>query len=121
MNAYSGNNGRAAILNNRDGANVIYTAGNARNGDDPQPEGIVLGAGAQIITPETRAIVAQQPGLPTPVASFNITQLGAAHDKLGKDDNFRGLTIFDDVLYYTKGSAGNGVNTVYFVDTSGQA
>jgi hypothetical protein len=120
-NAYSGNNGRAAILNNSDGANVIYTAGNAGNGDDPQPEGIVLGAGAQIITPEVKAIVAQQPGPPTPVASFNITQLGAAHDKIGKDDNFRGLTIFDDVLYYTKGSGGNGVNTVYFVDTSGDA
>jgi len=25
------------------------------------------------------------------------------------------------VLYYTKGSGGNGVNTVYFVDTTGQA
>ena len=120
-NAYSGNNGRAAILNNANGANVIYTAGNAGNGDDPQPDGVVLGAGAQIMTPEVKAIVAQQPGLPAPVASFNITQLGAPHDKIGKDDNFRGLTIFDDVLYYTKGSGGNGVNTVYFVDTSGEA
>ena len=49
-NAYSGNNGRAAILNN-DGANVFYTAGNAGNGSNPQPDGIILGAGAQIITP----------------------------------------------------------------------
>jgi len=31
-NAYSGNNGRAAILNNADGANVVYTSGNAGNG-----------------------------------------------------------------------------------------
>jgi hypothetical protein len=31
------------------------------------------------------------------------------------------MTIFDDVLYYTKGSGGNGVNTVYFVDTTGHA
>src|SRR4029077_13890016 len=31
---------------------------------------------------------------------------------------FRGLTIFNNVIYYTKGSGGNGVNTVYFVDPS---
>src|ERR1700733_14427368 len=31
-NAYSGNNGRAAILNNTNGANFYYTAGNAGNG-----------------------------------------------------------------------------------------
>jgi hypothetical protein len=29
------------------------------------------------------------------------------------------LTIFNNALYYTKGSGGNGVNTVYFVDTTG--
>ena len=34
-NAYSGNNGRAAILN--DAANVIYTAGNAGNGSAFRP------------------------------------------------------------------------------------
>ena len=34
-NAYSGNNGRAAILDNTGGANVIYTAGNAGNGGQP--------------------------------------------------------------------------------------
>ncbi len=120
-NAYSGNNGRAAMLHNTEGAHVVYTAGNAGNGSDPQPEGIIIGAGAQIMTPEVKAEVAQNPGTPTPVASFNITQLGFAHDKIGKDTNFRGLTIFNDVLYYTKGSGGNGVNTVYFVDTTGHA
>jgi len=118
-NAYSGNNGRAAILNNSNGANLLYTAGNAGNGGNPQPDGIIIGAGAQILTPQTEALVAQDPGLPTPVGSFNITQLGDAADKIGKDTNFRGLTIFNNVLYTTKGSGGNGVNTVYFVDTSG--
>ena len=63
--------------------------------------------------------MAQKPGAPTPVASFNITQLGDPVDKIGKDTNFRGLTVFNNVLYYTKGSGGNGVNTVYFVDTTG--
>jgi hypothetical protein len=109
-NAYSGNNGRAAIFNNINGANFFYTAGNAGNGSNPQPNGIIVGAGAQFITPGTK------PGIPMPLASFNITQLGDPHDKIGKDDNFRGLTIFNNVVYYTKGSGGNGVNTVYFVD-----
>ena len=116
-NAYSGNNGRAAILNSS--ANVVYTSGNAGNGGNPQPDGIIIGAGAQILTPEVKAEVAQSPGLPTPVGSFSITQLGDALDKVGKDTNFRGLTIFDNVIYYTKGSGGNGVNTVYFVDSTG--
>jgi hypothetical protein len=120
-NAYSGNNGRAAILNDSHGANVLYTAGNAGNGSNPQPDGVILGAGAQIMTASRRPERVQSPGQPTPVGSFNVTQLGDAPDKIGKDTNFRGLTIFDNVLYYTKGSGGNGVNTVYFVDTTGKA
>jgi len=115
-NAYSGNNGRAAIFNNLDGANFYYTSGNAGNGGTPQPDGIIIGAGAQIMTPSSEPLVAQMPGMPTPVASFNVTQLGDKPDKIGKDDNFRGLTIFNNVLYYSKGSGGNGVNTVYWVD-----
>ena len=118
-NAYSGNNGRAAILNNTNGANFFYTAGNAGNGANPQPDGIIIGAGTQIITPEVKALVAQKPGDPTPVGSFSITQLGDTADKVGKDTNFRGLTIFNNVLYTTKGSGSNGVNTVYFVDSTG--
>ena len=120
-NAYSGNNGRAAILNNTDGANFFYTSGNAGNGGNPQPDGIIIGAGAQIISPETKALVAQNPGSPTPVGSFSITQLGDSADKIGKDTNFRGLTISNNVIYTTKGSGGNGINTVYFIDTTGQA
>jgi len=116
-NAYSGNNGRAAILNADD--EVLYASGNAGNGSNPQPNGVILGAGAQILTPQVNPLVTQSPGLPTPVGSFNITQLGDAPDKIGKDTNFRGLSIFNNVIYYTKGSGGNGVNTVYFVDTSG--
>jgi hypothetical protein len=84
-NAYSGNNGRAAILNNSDGANVIYTAGNAGNGGNPQPDDIILAAGLQIMDPQVKALVAQNPALPTPVGSFNITQLGNKADKIGKD------------------------------------
>ena len=115
-NAYSGNNGRAVIQNNVNGANFFYTAGNAGNGGNPQPDNIIIAAGAQTIDPQIKALTAQRPGLPTPVASFNVTQLGHKPDKIGKDDNFRGLTIFNNVLYYSKGSGGNGVNTVYWVD-----
>jgi hypothetical protein len=118
-NAYSGNNGRAAILNNTNGTHLLYTAGNAGNGSDPQPPGIIIGAGAQIMTEQTKPLVEQDPGLPTPVGSFSISQLGLKADKVGKDTNFRGLTIFNNVVYFTKGSGGNGINTVYFVDASG--
>ena len=82
---------------------------------------MIIGAGAQIINPEVKALVAQNPGSPTPVGSFSITQLGDSADKVGKDTNFRGLTIFDNVVYTTKGSGGNGINTVYFIDTTGLA
>lgn len=120
-NAYSGNNGRAAMLNNSWGNDVYYAAGNAGNGANPQPTNVVLGAGAQLITPVDAPEADQTPGLPTSVGSFSVTQLGDKADKVGKDDNFRGMTIFNNVLYYTKGSGGNGVNTVYFVDTTGTA
>jgi len=118
-NAYSGNNGRAAIYN--DDVDAFYTAGNAGNGSNPQPNGVVLGAGAQWIPYVGVPEADQNPGLPTPVGSFSVTQLGDTADKVGKDTNFRGLTVFDNVVYLTKGSGGNGVNTVYFVDTTGKA
>lgn len=118
-NSYSGNNGRAALLN--ESADVVYMAGNAGNGSSPQPNGIIAGTGAQILTPSTLAEIAQFPGAPTPVGSFNITQVGDKADKIGKDTNFRGLTVFNNVIYYTKGSGSNGINTVYFLDTTGTA
>ena len=119
-NAYSGNNGRAAILNNVGGANVHYMSGNAGNGGKPQPVGVITGAGAQISTPSNLPLSAQpDPGAPTPLGSFSITEVGDAADKVGKDTNFRGLTVFNNVVYLTKGSGGNGINTVYFIDTTG--
>jgi hypothetical protein len=120
-NAYSGNNGRSAILNNSNGADVFYTAGNAGDGSNPQPDGVVLGAGAQFITPSSAPESFQNVAAPTPLASFSVTELGDKADKIGKDDNFRGMTIFNDVVYFTKGSGSNGVDTVYFLDTTGTA
>jgi hypothetical protein len=42
-----------------------------------------------------------------------------AADKTGKDANFRGLTIFNNTLYVSKGSGSNGVNSVYQVGAAG--
>ena len=103
-NAYSGNNGRSAILNDLDGNDIFYTAGNAGNGSNPQPDGVILGAGAQIIDEVRAPEDSQSPGQPAPLASFNVTELGDKADKIGKDDNFRGMTVFHNVVYYTKGS-----------------
>ena len=48
-----------------------------------------------------------------------IGRLEFGKDKPGKDTNFRGLTIFDNTVYISKGSGGNGINTVYQVGGQG--
>lgn len=107
-NAYSGNNGRAAIKANW----LYYTTGNANNGG-LTPTNVITSTGVELLVP------GQAPGVPTQIGTFTIAQYGYAADKPGKDNNFRGLTIFDDTLYVTKGSGSNGLNTVYQVGTGG--
>jgi uncharacterized protein (TIGR03437 family) len=115
-NSYSGNNGRAAILAN----GLYYMAGNANNGGGT-PANIVTTAGIQM------AVAGQPASMPAvDVGTFSITQVNDpstgmpyASDKLGKDNNFRGLTLFNNTLYTTKGSGSNGVNTVYQVGATG--
>ena len=119
-NAYSGDNGRAAITNDENGQDLIYAAGNAGQSSSPPP-GVVSSTGAQFITPSSLPEADQNPGQPTPLGSFNITELGDKGDKATKDNNYRGIAVNDNVLYYTKGSGGNGVDTVYFIDTTGTA
>jgi hypothetical protein len=53
------------------------------------------------------------------IGNFSITQYGYAADKPGKDNNFRGLTIAGNTLFVSKGSGGNGINTVYQVGLAG--
>ena len=118
-NAYSGNNPRAAILN--PATNTLFSAGNAGNGSKPEPQGVVVGTGSQILSPNNGPESGQSPGASTPLGVFNIVQTGAAADTAAKDTNFRGLTVSDNVVYMTKGSGSNGVNTVYFLDTTGAA
>ncbi|WP_246576395.1 hypothetical protein [Actinospica durhamensis] len=120
-NAYSGDNGRAAILNNATGQ--YYTAGNSNNGTGTSVSGLISGTGAQLVTASRAPEQEQQPGAPTPVGGFSVTELPGVTkaDKLGKDTNFAAVAEYDNVLYYTKGSGSNGVDTVYFVDTTGTA
>jgi hypothetical protein len=128
VNTYSGNNGRAAILDSTN--NQYFLAGNAGNGASPEPINIVNNTGVQIAcispcgNPETQVVGVQQG---TPGAAngyqfgFSVAQspYNNPADKSGKDDNFRGLTIFNNTVYVTKGSGGNGINTVYQVGTAG--
>ncbi len=123
-NAYTGDNGRAAIAAKVNGQTEIFTAGNAGNGANPEPFQVVTGAGAQLVEPSSQPEATQKPGQPTPIGSFSVyKQLPSEYtnDKAAKDNNYRGIAIENTVLYYTKGSGSNGVDTVYFVDTSGKA
>jgi hypothetical protein len=121
-NAFSGDNGRAAVLDPEDGPDgTIFAAGNAGNGANPEPAAVIDGAGSQILTPATQLESKQTPGTPTPYGDFNITELGQSADKSGKDNNYRGIAVYDGVVYLTKGSGGNGVDTVYFVDPNGSS
>jgi uncharacterized protein (TIGR03437 family) len=115
-NTYNGNNGRAAILAN----GLYYMVGNSNNGGGT-PANVVAAGGAQIATPGQADTT-----LPVQLGNFSISQLtnpatGQPYtaDKAGKDANYRGLTIFNNTLYISKGSGSNGVNTVYQVGTAG--
>jgi len=115
-NAYSGDNGRAAIKGEN---GLYYTVGNDNSGNLSKKQmsttydGIDLSnaTGAELMR------VGQ-----TPPSSPDIDMIGRLlfpGDKPGKDTNFRGITIFDNTLYVAKGSGGNGINTVYQVGAQG--
>jgi hypothetical protein len=116
-NAFSGDNGRAAITNDDPGGGVLYMAGNSADAN----ASFIESTGAQIAAPSSEDESTQQPGAPTPVGSFSISQLPNTPADSSKDDNFRGLAIHGNVLYYSKGSGGKGLNSIYFVDTTGAA
>jgi hypothetical protein len=122
-NAYSGNNGRAAIKANW----MYFMTGNDNNGGLSKTQlsttqvgaNLVRSTGAELLLPH------QTPPLPpniTMIGDFEVTQPSVGYktaDKPGKDNNFRGLTIFNNTMYVTKGSGGNGINTVYQVGNAG--
>ncbi|WP_427884999.1 hypothetical protein ACQHIV_22735 [Kribbella sp. GL6] len=120
-NAYSGDNGRAAIYDAATG--LYYAAGNSNNGEGTSVPGTIYGTGAQLVTPARESEAEQTVGQPTPLGGFSVLQLPGVKkaDKLGKDTNFGAVAVHNGVVYYTKGSGSNGVDTVYFVDTTGAA
>jgi len=92
--------------------------GNTGNGGSPPPVNIVNNTGLQLIAPgsnnpETTVVGMQQgtPGNSTGFQyGFSVTQTNpqtnmpyGPADKSGKDNNYRGETIFDNTLYVTKG------------------
>ena len=115
-NTYSGDNGRAAI---KGGNGLYYTVGNDNSGNLSKGQlkttgigiDLVNATGAELRTPDTA------PTVPPDIQMIGRLEFGS--DKPGKDTNFRGLTIFDNTLYISKGSGGNGVNTVYQVGNQG--
>jgi hypothetical protein len=58
-------------------------------------------------------------GTNTQLGQYSITQQGDAADKTAKDNNFRGLTVYNNTLYISKGSGSNGIDTVYQVGNTG--
>ena len=126
-NAYSGDNGRAAIK----GHGLYYLVGNDNSGNLSKKQVTTTIVGEELV--HSNGVELLVPGASPPVppniakiGDFEITQViepstgvPYAADKAGKDDNFRGLTIFNDTLYVTKGSGGNGINTVYQVGDAG--
>lgn len=120
-NGYSGNNGRAAIKAH----SLYYMTGNDNNGglSASQLTGTQVGVNLITSTGVELLVPGQAPPVPpniNKIGEFSVTQVGyKTADKPGKDNNFRGLTIFHDTLYVSKGSGGNGINTVYQVGTAG--
>jgi hypothetical protein len=120
-NGYSGNNGRAAIKADW----LYYMAGNDNNGGLSASQLTTTQVGVNLITSTGVELLVptQTPPIPpniNKIGEFGVQQVGyATPDKPGKDNNFRGLTIFDHTLYVTKGSGGNGINTVYQVGNPG--
>jgi hypothetical protein len=120
-NVYSGNNGRAAAK----ASGLYFLTGNDNNGglSSAQLTGTQIGINLITSTGAELLVPGQTPPVPPAInklGEFAITQVGyAAPDKAGKDNNFRGLTIFNNTMFVTKGSGGNGINTVYQVGQSG--
>jgi hypothetical protein len=116
-NAYSGDNGRAAIK----GSNgVYYMAGNDNSGNIPKKPLALTVPGFELInaTGAELRIPGGAPPLPPNIGMIGRLEF-LSSDKQGKDTNFRGITIFDNTVYVSKGSGGNGINSVFQEGTQG--
>ena len=118
-NAYSGNNGRAAFKS----APYYYMVGNDNNGGLSKTQLTKTQIGLNLVDSTGAELLIPGQTLPPDInmiGDFEVTQVGyTTADKPGKDNNFRGLTIFNNTMYVTKGSGGNGIDTVYQVGNAG--
>ncbi len=108
--AYSGDNSRAVIKADNW---LYYSVGNDNNGGLSKKQMPITTLGFNLSHSTGAELFV--PGAPPLVPPDNnmISYFVFPGDKPGKDTNFRGMTIFDNTLYVTKGSGGNGINTVY--------
>jgi hypothetical protein len=116
-NAYSGDNGRATVK----GSNgTYYMVGNDNSGNIGKKQLTTTIPGVELINATGAELLA--PNQPAPLPP-NIGMIGRllfeSSDKPGKDTNFRGLTIFNNTVYVSKGSGGNGINSVFQAGTQG--
>jgi hypothetical protein len=121
-NAYSGDNGRAAI---KGGNGVYYMVGNDNSGNIGKKQLPLTIPGFELInaTGAELLIPGLTPPVPPPPPGLGIDMIGRleflSSDKQGKDTNFRGVTIFNNTVYVSKGSGGNGINSVFQEGTQG--
>jgi hypothetical protein len=116
-NAYSGDNGRAAIKASN---GIYYMVGNDNSGNIGKKQLALTVAGFELInaTGAELRIPGQTPPLPPNIGMIGRLEF-LSSDKQGKDTNFRGITIFDNTVYVSKGSGGNGINSVFQEGTQG--
>ena len=127
-NAYSGDNGRGAFKGDN---GLYYMVGNDNSGTLSKKQVTTTVPGVELINSTGAELLypGQAPPLPpniNKIGDFEIMQVTNpvtgkpyAADKAGKDNNYRGITIYNDTLYVAKGSGGNGINTVYQVGSAG--
>jgi hypothetical protein len=115
-NAYSGDNGRAAI---KGGNGMYYMVGNDNSGNLSKKQLPITPIGIELINATGAETLALGQTPPVPPNIGMIGRLLFDGDKPGKDTNFRGITIFDNTVYISKGSGGNGINSVYQVGSTG--
>ena len=114
--AYSGDNSRGVIKADNW---LYYSVGNDNNGGLSKKQmpitqlgfNLSHSTGAELFVPGATPLV--------PPDNNMISYFVFSGDKPGKDTNFRGITIFNDTLYVSKGSGGNRINTVYQLGTPG--
>ncbi len=109
--AYGGDNNRAAVLAPN---GLYYTVGNSNSGTTTAKE-LTTTTGLEVVTPGTT----QNSKMIDPTFNTYPTYQNYSKDKAGKTNNYRGVTYYNGNLYFTKGSGGNGIDTVYTVSNPG--